>query len=142
EGDEKTTGSNQLALEIERLSGEITHLIQNLEEKYGPGCLERPVTSPIQEEMEEPVVTQEMSAEEEQLLGEEVERLRERIRRLGEVNVMAIDEYEEMKKRFDHLLAERGDLEQSIQNLHEAIEHINKTSEERFKRAFAAIADR
>ena len=44
-----------------------------------------------------------MSAEEEQTLGEEVERLRERIRRLGEVNVSAIEEYEETKKRFDYI---------------------------------------
>src|SRR4051794_13371534 len=88
-GDEKVGETTQVALETEKLSSDLSHLIQNLEEKYGPGCLERPVTSPIQEEMSEPVVTTEMSAEEEQLLAEEVERLRERIRRLGEVNVMA-----------------------------------------------------
>jgi len=141
-GDVKTGESTHVALEIERLSGEVAHLVQNLEEKYGPGCLERPVTSPIQEEMTEPVVTHEMTAEEELLLGEEVERLRERIRRLGEVNVMAIEEFEETKKRHDYLLKEKADLEQSIQNLQEAIEHINKTSVDRFKKAFEAIADR
>jgi chromosome segregation protein len=141
-GDEKTARSNQLALEAEKLSGELAHLVQNLEEKYGPGCLERPVTSPIQEEMPEQVVTREMTAEEEQLLGEEVERLRERIRRLGEVNVMAIEEYEETHKRFESLVHEKQDLEQSIQDLQDAIEHINKTSEDRFKRAFDSIADR
>jgi chromosome segregation protein len=141
-GDQKTAETNQLALELEKISLEMTHLTQNLEEKYGPGCLERPVTSPIQEEMSEPVVTAEMTAEEEAALGEEVERLRERIRRLGEVNVMAIEEFEELKKRYDYLLGEKNDLEHSIENLQEAIEHINKTSEERFKKAFEAIADR
>jgi chromosome segregation protein len=141
-GDHKTTEANQLALEVEKISSEITHLTQNLEEKYGPGCLELPVTSPIQEEMHETVVTAEMTAEEEIALGEEVERLRERIRRLGEVNVMAIEEFEELKKRYDYLLSEKTDLEHSIENLQEAIEHINKTSEERFRKAFEAIADR
>ncbi|OFZ22703.1 MAG: chromosome segregation protein SMC [Bdellovibrionales bacterium GWB1_55_8] len=141
-GDHKTADANQLALEFEKLNSDLLHLVQNLEEKYGPGCLERPVTSPIQEEMTEPVVTAEMTAEEEQALGEEVERLRERIRRLGEVNVMAIEEYEELKKRYDYLLTEKTDLERSIENLQDAIEHINKTSEERFKKAFDAIADR
>ena len=141
-GDDKAGKSNQIALELEKHSSDLGHLIKNLEEKYGPGCLERPVTSPIQEEMNEPVVTHEMTAEEEQALGEEVERLKERIRRLGEVNTGAIDEYEETKKRFDHLVSERTDLERSIENLEEAIEHINKTSEERFKRAFEAIQDR
>jgi len=134
--------SMEMAIEFEKVSSELTHLVQNLEEKYGPGCLERPVTSPIQEEMEAPVVTAEISAEEEQKLGEEVESLRERIRRLGEVNVNAIEEYEETKTRFDHLNGEKLDLEASVQNLQDAIEHINKTSEDRFRKAFEAIAER
>ena len=68
--------------------------------------------------------------------------LRERIRRLGEVNVMAVEEYEEVKKRFDHLTAERSDLEQSIEHLNDAIEYINQTSEDRYRKAFEAIAER
>lgn len=142
EVEQKASRANELALELERATGDLTHLTQNLEEKYGPGCLNLPVTSPIQEEMEEPVVTAEMSEEEEKLLGEEVERLREKIRRLGEVNVMAIEEYEEVNKRHEHLITERLDLEQSIENLNEAIDHINKTSEDRFRKAFDAISDR
>ncbi|MBC7693076.1 MAG: chromosome segregation protein SMC [Methylotenera sp.] len=141
-GDGKTAESNHLSLEVEKLNSDLAHLTQNLEEKYGAGCLENPVTSHIQEEMPNPVVTTEMSAEEERLLGEDVERLRERIRRLGEVNVGAIDEFEALKKRHDYLLTEKTDLEHSIRNLEEAIEHINKTSEDRFARAFEAIADR
>ncbi len=140
-GDEKTGLTTQAALEVEKLSSDLSHLVSHLEEKYGPGCLEKPVT-PIQEEMTDPIVTHEMSVEEEQLLSEEVDRLRDRIRRLGEVNVMAIEEYEELKKRFDYLVAEKADLERSIENLQEAIEHINKTSEERFQRAFEAISIR
>ena len=56
--------------------------------------------------------------------------------------MMAIEEFEQLKKRYDHLLLEKTDLEDSLQNLRDAIEHINKTSEERFKKAFEAIADR
>jgi chromosome segregation protein len=141
-GGEKTQKSGQVAIDQERLSGELSHLIQNLEEKYGVGCLEQTETVPVQEEMSGEIVTREMTAEEEQLLGEEVERLRERIRRLGEVNVMAIEEYEETQKRYEHILGEKRDLESSIQNLQDAIDHINKTSEERFRKAFESIADR
>lgn len=141
-GDEKTTQSTQAALELEKASGEFAHLIQSLEEKYGPGCLDQPSSSGIQEEMTDPVVTREMTAEEEQLLSEEVERLRERIRRLGEVNTAAVEEFEEAQKRHQHLVNERADLETSMKNLEQAIEHINKTSEERFKKAFEAISER
>jgi chromosome segregation protein len=142
EGDAKTSEANQYSLDIERLSADLSHLIQNLEEKYGPGCLEAAAVSPIQEEMNDPVVTVEMSSEEEQILSEEVERLRERIRRLGDVNPSAVEEYDEKKKRFDYLASEKSDLLKSIDDLNEAIEHINKTSEERFRKAFEAIADR
>jgi len=141
-GDKKTSLSNQLALDIEKNNGELTHLVLNLEEKYGVGCLNNPMLAPIQEEMTEPVVTREMTAEEEQLLFEEVERLRDRIRRLGEVNPSAIKEFEEVSKRYEHLTVEKKDLVISIENLEEAIEHINKTSEERFRKAFEAIANR
>jgi chromosome segregation protein len=140
--DDKTARATHLALETEKLNGDMAHLVQNLEEKYGPGCLDREPTTPVQEEMTDPVVTAEMSAEEEKLLGEEVERLRERIRRLGEVNPSADSEYDEVKKRYDYLATEKADLDHSIQNLQDAIEHINKTSEERFRKAFDAIKER
>jgi chromosome segregation protein len=141
-GDKKTSVSNQLSLEIEKNNGELSHLVLNLEEKYGTGCLNSPEAAPIQEEMTEPVVTREMTAEEEQLLFEEVERLRDRIRRLGEVNPGAVKEFEEVSKRYEYLTVEKKDLVTSIKNLEEAIEHINKTSEERFRKAFEAIANR
>ncbi len=141
-GDQKTSETNQLSLEIEKISSDLSHLVLNLEEKYGPGCLERPAAAPAQSETTESPTTVEMTAEEELALSEEVERLRERIRRLGEVNMMAIEEFEQLKKRHEHLLIEKSDLEHSLENLQDAIEHINKTSEERFKKAFEAIAER
>lgn len=153
-GDRKTSEFTQLALEIEKLSGDLTHLIQNLEEKYGPGCLDLPSTTeeasndpaPVDQETADPAsvgpAPVEMTPEEELALSEEVERLRERIRRLGEVNMMAIEEFNQLKERYDHLLTEKSDLEHSLKNLEDAIEHINKTSEERFKKAFEAIAER
>lgn len=140
--EEKSARLTELSLEAERISGELGFLIQNLEEKYGVGCLDRAPLTPEQTDMGNPVITLEMTAEEEKLLAEEVEQLRERIRRLGEVNPMAAEEYEELKKRFDHLDGEKRDLLQSIENLRDAIDHINRTSEERFQKAFEAIANR
>ncbi len=148
-GDQKSTESSQLAVEFEKISSELSHLVQNLEEKYGIGCLNLPAATMADEsstpdgfsETAQPLLV-ELTPEEELALGEEVERLRERIRRLGEVNVMAIEEFEQLKKRFDHLLSEKADLEHSLENLQNAIEHINQTSEQRFKKAFEAIASR
>ncbi len=141
-GDEKTQALTQLSIDIERVVSELGHLKANMEEKYGVGCLEEAQGLDIQEEMKDPVVTIEMSEEEEKVLHADVEELREKIRRLGEVNTMAVEEYETMQKRHEHLFKEKADLETSMQNLNEAIEHINKTSEERFQKAFEAIASR
>ena len=138
-GDEKSQAVNQFAIDLERMSAELGHLKQNMEEKYGVGCLEESQAQNVQEEMNDPVVTLEMSEDEEKNLGAEVEELRDRIRRLGEVNTMAVEEYEDMQRRHEHLFKEKADLEHSILNLKEAIEHINKTSEERFRKAFEAI---
>jgi len=141
-GDEKTQSLTQLSIDLERVVSDLGHLKTNMEEKYGVGCLEQAQGLDIQEEMNDPVVTIEMSEEEEKVLHAEVEELREKIRRLGEVNTMAVEEYETMQKRHEHLFKEKADLETSMQNLNEAIEHINKTSEERFQKAFEAIASR
>jgi chromosome segregation protein len=156
-GDQRSTEANQVALEIEKLSGDLAHLVMNMEEKYGPGCLNRVAHAPVihptenielvtpQEsasplEIEEE--SEELSPEEELELSEQIERLRERIRRLGEVNVMAIEEHDQLKKRYDHLISEKADLDRSLVNLQDAIQHINKTSEERYRKAFEAIAER
>jgi chromosome segregation protein len=141
-GDDKTRTVNQMAIDLERIQAEVGHLKANMEEKYGIGCLEEAQGVDIQEEMTDPVVTLEMTEEEERALQTEVEELREKIRRLGEVNTMAVEEYEEMQKRHAHLFKEKADLESSMENLNQAIEHINKTSEERFKKAFEAISVR
>ena len=141
-GDDKTHAVTQFAIDVERVHAELAHLKANMEEKYGLGCLDEAQGVAIQEEMNDPVVTLEMSEEDEKTLHEDVESLRERIRRLGEVNTMAVEEYDDMQKRHEHLFKEKSDLETSIQNLNEAIEHINITSDERFKKAFDAISVR
>ena len=141
-GDDKNQAMNQFAIDLERMMSELNHLKLNMEEKYGVGCLEQAQGVNIQEEMSDSVVTLEMSEDEEKVLHEEVESLKEKIRRLGEVNTAAVEEYEDMQKRHEYLFKEKMDLETSIQNLNEAIEHINKTSEERFQKAFEAIATR
>lgn len=140
----KSQESNSAALEMERIAGELAHLRLNLEEKYGVGCLAEQVNEGVEgaDPSVQSVASEEISQEEESELNREVERLRERIRRLGEVNVMAIEEFEQQKSRFDHLGSEKADLERSLVNLQEAINHINKTSEDRFAKAFDAIAER
>ena len=65
--------------------------------------------------------------------------LREKLERLGPVNMMAIEEFDDLDERYDFLTAQRKDLVESIDATVEAIARINKTTRERFRQAFDAI---
>ena len=68
-----------------------------------------------------------------------VSALRARIERLGAVNLMAIEQFDELEQRYDFLTAQRKDLLDSIQSTGAAIERIDATTRERFKEAFTAV---
>jgi chromosome segregation protein len=75
---------------------------------------------------------------------EEIERQKELKRvlaRMGEVNLTAIDEFEEVSGRVDYLSTQKNDLETAIAQLQEAIDKINKTTRERFVETFKQVND-
>src|SRR6185437_13659419 len=65
--------------------------------------------------------------------------LRTKIERMGAVNMMAIDQFDDLESRHAFLTAQRKDLIDSIAATGEAIRKIDKTTKERFREAFAAI---
>ena len=65
--------------------------------------------------------------------------LKEKIERLGAVNMMAIEQFDELDERYAFLTTQRQDLLDSIAATSEAIRRINKTTKERFRTAFEAI---
>ena len=70
---------------------------------------------------------------------EMVADLRAKIERMGAVNMMAIDQFDDLESRHAFLTAQRKDLVDSIAATGEAIRRIDKTTKERFKEAFTAI---
>ena len=70
-----------------------------------------------------------------------VATLRERIERLGAVNMMAVEQFDELEQRHEFLTGQRADLLESIESTGAAIERINKTTRERFSQAFLAVND-
>ena len=80
------------------------------------------------------------AAEQRALSAEEaITRLRAKIDRLGPVNMMAIEQFDELETRHTFLTSERKDLVDSIAQTSEAIRRIDDTTRERFSEAFAAI---
>jgi chromosome segregation protein len=65
--------------------------------------------------------------------------LRLKIDRVGPVNMMAIDQFDELEERHEFLTVQRRDLVDSISATDEAIKRIDKTTRERFQEAFTAV---
>ena len=74
-----------------------------------------------------------------QAVQEEIRLLREKMERLGHVNVEAIDQQEELEKRANFLTAQVEDLQQSKTRLLELIERINRESRENFAATFEQV---
>jgi chromosome segregation protein len=68
--------------------------------------------------------------------------VRQRLEALGDVNLGAIEEHEELRERFRFLEEQRLDLESSLAQLREAIGKINRTSRKRFRETFDAVNER
>jgi chromosome segregation protein len=58
---------------------------------------------------------------------------------MGEVNLMAIDEYRQLEDRYNFLCAQRDDLEESLKALQQAIQRINRTTRKRFLETFQQV---
>ena len=72
-------------------------------------------------------------------LQEEIQNLRTKINSMGPVNTLAIEEYTDLKERYEFLKSQSDDLWNSKNQLVGAIEEINKTSESLFNETFEKI---
>ncbi|MGM0416676.1 MAG: chromosome segregation protein SMC, partial [Thermodesulfobacteriota bacterium] len=68
-----------------------------------------------------------------------LKRLQRRIENFGEVNLLAVDEYDALSARHTFLLEQQEDLLQSIADLRKAIAQINRKSRSRFKKTFSQV---
>jgi len=70
---------------------------------------------------------------------EELEKLGNRIQRLGPINLAAIDEYQQQCERKVYLDKQNEDLEKALNTLRNAIRKIDKETRSRFKETFDTI---
>ena len=72
---------------------------------------------------------------------ERIDFLRRRIAAIGQVNMAAPEEYEELTKKRDHLQSQVDDLGQARQDLHSVIARINATTRENFRQTFQEVRE-
>lgn len=120
-------GRIQLALTKQML--ELEHLAANLRDKYDTAletlAVEAADTLPPQT-----------------ALMEAIDDLRARVERMGDVNLAAIGEYEELTERFAFMSKQKEDLEKSIADLQQTIVKLNRVCRLRFKESFEEINEK
>jgi chromosome segregation protein len=72
-------------------------------------------------------------------LKKEASSFRKQIRSLGDINVNAIDEYKELKKRYDFLSGQYEDIVRATESLQDIIRKLDVSMRRRFKEKFAEI---
>ncbi len=119
---------NQIQLLLAEKRLHLQHLAENLREKY---------------DVDLDLLTMEQSdipAKED--LTSEIDDLRSRLERMGEVNLAAIGEYEELTARFQFMGQQKDDLERSMADLQQTIVKLNRICRLRFKESFELINEK
>ena len=76
--------------------------------------------------------------EQEEMLAK-LDKAKVTVENFGEVNLLALNEYEELKERFDFMTSQNADISASLDSLQHTIERINRISKARFAETFEAV---
>jgi chromosome segregation protein len=72
-------------------------------------------------------------------LTERSQEVKKQIQDLGPINNLAIEEYRNLKKRFEYYIKQKSDIEKAREDIYTVIEDINRTSIEMFMETFKSI---
>jgi chromosome segregation protein len=106
----------------------LSHLQESMKERYGATLSALIGASPAELPKEE--------------MSKRLAELKSALEGFGEVNLMAIEEYQELKQRHDFLSEQQTDLHQALDSLRKAILRINRTTTKRFLETFHLVNDK
>ena len=75
-------------------------------------------------------------------MSKRLAELKSALEGFGEVNLMALEEYQELKQRHDFLTEQQADLQQALDTLRKAIIRINRTTAKRFLETFHLVNEK
>jgi len=118
--------AHEFELRLHDLGGELKHLEERLWAEYelAPEALDQLEPSPLPEDGQERLT-----------------EMRDRLRRMGPVNLLAVEEYEEKSARFEFMSTQRDDLLRAKDSLMKTIEEINKTASGMFLDTFTKVQE-
>lgn len=91
--------------------------------------------------VEEAIIAIEVNEENVESMKHEIERLRRRCESFGSVNLVAIEEYEQMKDRFEFLTKQQSDLLEAKSQLMSTITKINRSTRQMFMDSFTKVSE-
>jgi chromosome segregation protein len=127
--DELTHGLSDISLRERELALELSHLCEQIRDRHQ---LE------LHLELHRYHLLPQLPPDAEARLRE----LRGQVERMGEINLTAIDEHQELSTRYQFLSGQQKDLQASLAQLRDAIVKINRTSKERFSQTFEVINEK
>jgi chromosome segregation protein len=127
--DDQSTELSDLTLRERELTLSLEHLDEQVQDKHRVE-----LAYVIGDHHARPVPGAEVTSR-----AEELQRL---IDGMGEINLTAIEEYEEKAGRYEYLTSQRTDLEDALTKLDKAIRQMNRESRALFRESFAAINER
>jgi len=134
---EKETEMREVRRDREALSEKIHQLEMEIAEiEHHKEILRNYLMENYQTELETLPLPSEYSKGE---VEQQIDELKRKIRNLGPVNLMALEEYEQEKSRLDFLVQQREDLLSAEETLKETIQKINETARARFKEVFQQV---
>ncbi|MBI4683157.1 MAG: chromosome segregation protein SMC, partial [Nitrospirae bacterium] len=129
----------ELSRQLEAIRNELSHNeMRKMEQSMKLNYLKEDIHKTYSLEIETVGVPDSVSPEEE----EKLPQLKDKLQDLGPVSLGTLDEYEELKTRFEFLTKQRDDLVNAITALEDTIHKINRTSKQRLEEAFEALNEK
>lgn len=125
----QSEGLNEKKMRLREIAIAKQHLLEGVAEKWHVDLREELIHHHAKELPDAATITR-------------IDELTKLIDRMGPINLMAIEEYEEKNQRFRYLDEQRSDLLDSLAQLEKAIRQMNKESRELFRDAFVGINER
>jgi len=135
ENDLAKSHTGDLRVTLSRAESDLSHLEQQITEKYSVN-----LTDPLP--LEGGGLGRGWEDFDKATEDREIAELKEKLDRMGDVNLGAIPEYEELRQRQSFLTLQITDLETSIERLKKAIQKINQTTKMRFENTFALVNEK
>ncbi len=133
--DQLNQGKHQLEVKKTELQMNINSLISKMRERYGVSLEELQSYADPEQNPEEDNAE---NLSEDELTGR-MDELRDRMDKMGSVNLTAVDEYNRQKERYDLLVTQKDDLTEGKDKLYKIIQKINRESRERLRETYESV---